>query len=68
VGSEGRGPWGPGWGTGGWEGSAGWEQLPRVAAGFLDEYRPAGVEGVVWEEQYTKDTEGGWVWGNHREA
>jgi hypothetical protein len=23
---------------------------------------------VVWSEQYQKDPEGGWVWGNHREA
>ena len=23
---------------------------------------------MVWEGQYEKDTKGGWIWGNHREA
>ena len=23
---------------------------------------------MVWSDQYAKDQEGGWIWGNHREA
>jgi hypothetical protein len=34
----------------------------------MDHYSPGGVPSVVWEAQYVKDKEGGWVWGNHREA
>ena len=34
----------------------------------MDSWQPAGNKGVVWEEWYSKDPEGGWVWGNHREA
>jgi hypothetical protein len=36
--------------------------------GDVDVWQPAGKQGVVWEDWYVKDPEGGWVWGNHREA
>jgi hypothetical protein len=34
----------------------------------MDQWQPAGAQATVWADQYEKDTEGGWVWGNHREA
>jgi site-specific DNA-cytosine methylase len=46
----------------------GGEELPGVAVGMMDAYQPGGAEGIVWEEQYSKDPEGGWVWGNHRDT
>jgi hypothetical protein len=39
-----------------------------AAMGVMDGYAPDGQSGVVWEAQYVKDEEGGWIWGNHREA
>ena len=35
---------------------------------MMDAWQPAGSKGVVWEDWYSKDSDGGWVWGNHREA
>ena len=34
----------------------------------LDRFQPGGGKGIVWEDRYTKDPEGGWIWGNHTEA
>ena len=51
-------------------GSSGAQQPSRgqTAGGVGDSWQPAGTEAVVWADQYEKDQEGGWVWGNHREA
>jgi hypothetical protein len=40
----------------------------QAAGGVMDQWQPAGAQATVWADQYEKDTEGGWVWGNHREA
>lgn len=40
----------------------------EFSPGCLDALEPGGVKGVVWEDRYTKDKEGGWIWGNHSEA
>ena len=34
----------------------------------MDAYFPDGQKDIKWEAQYVKDKEGGWIWGNHREA
>ena len=39
-----------------------------ASAGVADSHQPAGVESVIWTDQYQKDAEGGWVWGNHSGA
>jgi hypothetical protein len=44
------------------------EQGETGEEAVMDAWQPAGSKGMVWEEWYTKDAEGGWVWGNHREA
>ena len=44
------------------------EQARYKAMGVMDGYAPDGVSSVTWEAQYEKDKEGGWIWGNHREA
>jgi hypothetical protein len=48
-------------------------RTPRTAGSYLASlaphelygYTPTGAEGVVPLPEYTKDTEHGWIWGNH---
>ena len=42
--------------------------LAAAAVGVMDGFAPGGQSGVVWDAAYKKDEEGGWIWGNHREA
>ena len=34
----------------------------------MDGWQPAGSSSIIWSDQYEKDQEGGWVWGNHRDS
>jgi hypothetical protein len=52
-------------------GGSGSQQPPsrgQAAGGVMDQWQPQEHKRRSGRTKYEKDTEGGWVWGNHREA